>query len=227
MRKLRKQAHDAMNKVHAAEDTVRIHNELDRLGGKTHLIYPVGEPSICSTAHRAPSTTPRTGNGHPSHDPPVGADMIHPTIMQDMRAFDVDALGMDSGDGTGSAASGSALFNLDFPSTGFGTAPMDFSFPEFDFNAMASASSSGSGSSPEAWMNGIGHGMSGVNGANGINGANGVDGAHGNNGVSGMNGVHGPPRPSSNGMLDASLGISSGPPVLDATWQAFVEQLGF
>ncbi|KAI0756451.1 hypothetical protein C8Q80DRAFT_1128643 [Daedaleopsis nitida] len=221
VRKLRKQANDAVNKVHAAEDTARIHTELDRLGGKTYLICPTDERRMdCPDRPH----TPKTGYGA-SYDPPVQPEMIHPALMQDMRAFEVNGLGQDNDQ--------AGMFNLDFPSTGaaFDQADMDFgSFPDFDVVAAAMASSvptagnSGTpvrsaGAGPDVWMNGNRHGAPTGDGLSGMHGVNGVNGA---NGVNRVNGVH---STGSNGNMGA--GVSSGPPVLDATWQAFVEQLGF
>ncbi|EJF67345.1 hypothetical protein DICSQDRAFT_151630 [Dichomitus squalens LYAD-421 SS1] len=237
MRKLQKQAHDAVNKVHAAEDTARIHTELDRLGGKTHLICPTAErpkdPACDESYARLPETngsgpartsagaaasrsasTSTAGPQAPTStvtalEPVVQPDMIHPTIMQDMRAFDLDGIPM-----------GGVQFNMDFPPTAFDPRQaVDFSaFPELDFTAGLAApgvgvgvngiGSSGSGPSPEdMWA------LSGPVGMN-VDGVDGVDRANGANDKA----------PSSIGGMD--LG-ANGPPVLDATWQALVEQLGF
>ena len=103
-------------------------------------------------------------------------------------------------------------------------------FPEFDFSGMVGNGTPSSGPSPpqapgapdpytdpslpanpELWLNGGEH-MGTSSGMNGLNGT----GA----GAGRMNG-------NGNGMLDPSMGIATGPPVLDATWQALVEQLGF
>ncbi|KAI0714759.1 hypothetical protein C8Q76DRAFT_618064 [Earliella scabrosa] len=215
VRKLRKQAHDATNKVHAAEDTARIHTELDRLGGKTHLICPEEDREHVCCGRVPPQPTPKpaaTFSGNP-FEPPVQPDMIHPTIMQDMRAFDVDAL---AGFGAPGSGAGMAEFNMDFPSTAFDPAqPMDFSTFDLDFGAFASGSGSGSTSSATPSVAGS---INGVNGMNGVNGVNGINGMHG------LNGVNGVPSP---GVLGTGMGTAVSPPVLDATWQAFVEQLGF
>ncbi len=191
VRKLHKQAHDAMNRMHAAEDTARIHSELDRLGGKTHLICPTEELSLdCVQA----------GQRSRMCEPLVQPENIHPTIVQDMRAFDVETFDPTT----------QVKLNLDLPSTIFDPAQMDFSFPGFEFSPPALSTGSASmgtpmgmsggslGSTPEGWIEPAVNGSSGPGGMNG----------HTNGHVA----------------IDP---LGSGPPVLDATWQAFVEQLGF
>ncbi|KAH9932118.1 uncharacterized protein BXZ73DRAFT_90043 [Epithele typhae] len=198
VRRMRKQAHDAFNKVSASEESVRMDNELDRLGGKTHLICPNrsdgdddDEFGGCGNSERYRVETERlrvmrqvaenakaarnaaaSTNGTAAPEAPlVQPDMIHPTIMQDMRAFDVSTLGADDLHGIGSAA-----FALDFGSDTFDPSTSDLSlFPDFDFGAGASTG--------------------------------GADGAAG-----GVEWVRAERKRA---------------PVLDATWQAFVEQLGF
>ena len=246
MRKLKKQAHDAVNKVHAAEDTVRIHTELDRLGGKTHLICPTAErpkdpeceeyyarlreaksgalpgtdpAAAASNPPCNPASCPEPSSCATALDPGVQPDMIHPTIVQDMRAFDLEGVDPMAG----------VQFNMDFPPTVFDPRqPFDLSaFPELDFvaglglgggaspaNASldgAASGSSGAGPSPESmWALNDGAGMH-------------VDGLGALDGVNGMHGINGK-VPSPIAGMDA--GVSS-PPVLDATWQTLVEQLGF
>ncbi|TFK85568.1 hypothetical protein K466DRAFT_587982 [Polyporus arcularius HHB13444] len=191
VRKLHKQAHDAMNRMHAAEDTARIHSELDRLGGKTHLICPTEELSLdCVQA----------GQRARMCEPLVQPENIHPTIVQDMRAFDVETFDPTT----------QVKLNLDLPSTIFDPAQMDFSFPGFEFSPPALSTGSASmgtpmgmsggslGSTPEGWIEPAVNGSAGPGGMNG----------HTNGHVA----------------IDP---LGSGPPVLDATWQAFVEQLGF
>ena len=247
MKKLQKQAHDALNKVHAAEEMAGIHTELERLGGKTHFICmsTASEKPCCRAsddsqqcdplAAHAPSptqanTAPTTvanpilqtsGTGAGAMEPPLQPDMIHRTIMEDMQRFDME--GFDGSDGT--------QFNMDFPPTVFDPRQaVDFSaFPELDFSVglaipgVGVGVGVGVGSSGDVWMNGsaegMGMGMQGVNGMNGVDGMHGTgtNGVNGVNGLGGMNG-HGASNP---------MGGASGPPVLDATWQALVEQLGF
>ena len=213
MKKLQKQAHDALNKVQATEDMVGIRTELERLGGKTHLICPTSEKQPgCDASDVAPASNspgpipapaPTTAaNPVPASacEPPLQPDMIHPTIMEDMQRFDMDVDGLDSGE----------QFNMDFPPNAFDPRQaVDFSaFPEFDFTVGLAP--------PDVWgtngAGGSGPGM-GVHGINGVNGTH-VNGAPGANGMNGMNGVNG-------------FGGTNGPPVFDATWQALVEQLGF
>ncbi|KAI0778886.1 hypothetical protein BD413DRAFT_512633 [Trametes elegans] len=185
MRKLRKQAHDAMNKAHAAEEAALIHSELDRLGGKTHLICPTEErPMPCGKYDHAARAAAELA----ACEATVQPDMIHPTIMQDLRAF--DGVPIDVDDASGRVPH----FNLDFPSTAFPNPQQaEFPlFPDFDFASPAGAStSSGTPSSGAA------------------------------------------PTPAAMTAdpwahpMQAALDPPPGVPVLDATWQAFVEQLGF
>ncbi|KAI0370469.1 hypothetical protein BV20DRAFT_1052490 [Pilatotrama ljubarskyi] len=224
IRKLRKQAHDAINKAHAAEDSARIHSELDRLGGKTHLICPTEERKWqkCEKSYsrtRRPGTADYSSPASTAAESPVQPDMIHPTIMQDLRAFDDFQPGSDwlQGDGSGGAGgggggggtgpSGVQQFNLDFPSTAFPD-PLQAEFPLFpDFDFVGGASvgtpSSGAGSAS-------GGGTGAVNGG----------------GMAAAGGAGGGVDPWSHPM-QAALDPPPGVPVLDATWQAFVEQLGF
>ena len=218
---MRKQAHDAINKVNSTEATAQMHQELDRLGGKTHLICPYPEPPrLCNARreNRSPITHFHGADGSRgvAFEPPVQPDLIHPTIVQDMRAFDVDAALAGVAD---PSHLGQVDLTTDFPSAAFDPHHADFTlFPEFDFSGLGvgvlspgsagsgasavgmgatpGASSSGSGATPDVWMNG-----------------------------------QGPPPPSQAAVpsgLPAGFELNgNGPPVLDATWQAFVEQLGF
>ncbi|EIW63909.1 uncharacterized protein TRAVEDRAFT_157688 [Trametes versicolor FP-101664 SS1] len=209
IRKLRKQAHDAINKAQPAEESARVHSELDRLGGKTHLICPT-EPRRevgCAAKRRTPPS-----------EPAVQPEMIHPTIMQDMRAFDGgvpwDAFNGDDGAGGAVAAGASSLthFNLDFPSTAFPNPQQaEFPlFPDFDF-----ASPAGTVNTPSSGSGGPGS-----------VGANGVGTGSGSGGMGAPPLAHVSPDPWTHPM-QAALDPPSGVPVLDASWQAFVEQLGF
>ncbi|PIL31283.1 transcription factor [Ganoderma sinense ZZ0214-1] len=259
MKKLQKQAHDALNKMHAAEEIAGIRTELERLGGKTHFIRlsnPPEKPHCrdmedveCSDAappdsdgharsppHAGPSAIanpiPQASGAAGTCEPPLQPDMIHPTIMEDMQRFDMD--GFDGSGDTG--------FIMDLPPKMFDPRQaVDFAaFPELDFSV--GLAMPGVGGPADVWMNGAGdlgmlQGVNGVNdnsvhvnGANGVhangaNGVNGVNGVHGVSGVDGLGGVNGHGGPSNPmGGIDMS---ASGPPVLDATWQALVEQLGF
>lgn len=145
-------------------------------------------------------------------------EMIHPTIMQDMRAFDGgvpwDAFNGDDGAGGAVAAGASSLthFNLDFPSTAFPNPQQaEFPlFPDFDF-----ASPAGTVNTPSSGSGGPGS-----------VGANGVGTGSGSGGMGAPPLAHVSPDPWTHPM-QAALDPPSGVPVLDASWQAFVEQLGF
>ncbi|OBZ79070.1 putative transcriptional regulatory protein C1F7.11c [Grifola frondosa] len=161
VRKLRRQGHEAMDKTHAQGDSAMTPSELDRLGGRTHLISETEERQLPIHCHNTPAVQ---STATPAFENAIPQELIHPTIMQDLRTFD----------GVMDASFDSPQLNLDFPSTIFPQGSLegsDFSsFPEFDF----------SGS---------------------------------------MFTTHQPPLQSPE--------VPPGPPVLDATWQAFVEQLGF
>ncbi|KAI0962090.1 hypothetical protein AcV7_001011 [Taiwanofungus camphoratus] len=142
--KLRRQGHETMNKSQSQNDAVMAAHELDRLGGKTHLLASTQEvPTACTLeTARVNSVTVA---------PPVvplPTEIIHPTIMHDLRAFE----GLESAD--------LSLFNFDLPS---GSQAQPQSAPDI-FEDIFSTQ---------------------------------------------------------------TFPTEPGPPVLDATWQAFVEQLGF
>ncbi|KAI0673870.1 fungal-specific transcription factor domain-containing protein [Trametes maxima] len=241
MRKLRKQAHDAYDKAQSGQDPVHVHSELDRLGGKTHLIcstkerdFTCAEKKQAASRKGAPTPTATAAVATPnaivaptssapapppplvtaSYEPPVQPDMIHPTIMQDMRAFDdgvpsglfaVEGGGGSSSNGVGGAT---AQFNLDFPSTAFPN-PQQTEFPLFpDFDFASPAGTAGSAGTPSS-ASGSGAGMGAGAGA----------GAGMGMGAMSMDPWTHP--------MSAALDPPPGVPVLDATWQAFVEQLGF
>ncbi|KAF8215723.1 fungal-specific transcription factor domain-containing protein [Mycena galopus ATCC 62051] len=142
--------------------------DLDRLGGKTHLISQATQVAVSATPQgdiRVGSSTPPTP---PAGFPRAGllsdiaatsSETMHPTIAQDMRSFD---LGEPSqfygtfmeGDMAGIQFTGDSVFNMQTGGFGSGYSPT----PAF----------------------------------------------------------HSPPP-----------GFAGAPPMLDATWQSFVEQLGF
>ncbi|KAI0828999.1 fungal-specific transcription factor domain-containing protein [Trametes gibbosa] len=225
MRKLRKQAHDAMNKAHATEEeSARIHSELDRLGGKTHLIRPTDDRPVGDNCvrRRERARVGADAAGPALNEPPIQPEMIHPTIMQDMLSFDggtpwgsamVD--GMDSVGGMGGVGGadggrgGAGEFNLDFPSTAFPNPQQaEFPlFPDFDFASPTAAAAAAAGNTPSSGTGGSGSGSLG----NGLTTAP----------TTGI--VYNPwTHP-----IHAALIPPPGTPVLDASWQAFVEQLGF
>ncbi|KAH9897653.1 fungal-specific transcription factor domain-containing protein [Cubamyces lactineus] len=200
IRKLRKQAHAVMNNAHATEESAQIHNELDRLGGKTHLMRPKEDYSFggppTSAGDGGSSATMSTPNGT-CCEPPVQPELIHPTIMRDMRAFDGELWG---GTPMEASTSGPPLnFNLDFPSTSFPNPQQaEFPlFPDFDFASPSAAQ----GVSPAAAA------------------------------VPPLTSSSSTPavvsEPWQQHPMRAALDPPPGVPVLDASWQAFVEQLGF
>ncbi|KAI0640171.1 fungal-specific transcription factor domain-containing protein [Trametes polyzona] len=236
MRKLRKQAHDAMSQAHGSDESERIHSELDRYGGKTHLIRPTDERPVGCAAKRAPRSGPQVGAvpSGPSNEPPVQPAMIHPTIIQDMRAFEgntpwepYDSVeraalngagpsslaggssnglrGAGAGAGAGVGAADLTHFNLDFPSTAFPN-PQQADFPLFpDFDFASPTGTTGTAGTPSSGAGGPSSSVAGGLGAP----------------LAGMS-----PDPWTHPM-QAALDPAPGVPVLDASWQAFVEQLGF
>ncbi|PCH34306.1 hypothetical protein WOLCODRAFT_95215 [Wolfiporia cocos MD-104 SS10] len=182
--KLQRQAHEMMK----APRTEELYDELDRLGGRTHLIAATYEPptscargsnrdaSASQTAPQPvsvpPIRTPALNNADPSLSVPVtggipvSADIIHPTIMQDLRALEgpestIDYSQMDFG-----------TFIFDMPPDSPLAQPQPQSQRQPDIGA-------------------------------------------GQDFLDEMFGAQAFPTPEQT------------PPVLDATWQSFVEQLGF
>jgi len=166
VRKLRRQGHEAMNKTHTESGSTLTLSELDRLGGKTHLI---------SRDHSAlPVCTLTSGTFNPhmvsaprveysSFAPPVPTEFIHPTIMLDMRSFENETVVEQDKQ---------EQFNLDFPSSSFpNSQPASSTLPDLGFDS-------------DFYM-------------------------------------------SQTAFLGSDAELPPGPPVLDPTWQAFVEQLGF
>ncbi|KZT08809.1 uncharacterized protein LAESUDRAFT_648494 [Laetiporus sulphureus 93-53] len=157
VRKLRRQGHEVMTRPRSPGDReVVVDKELDRLGGRTHLISSAHDPpTSCSTSSAAAAAAAVT-SFTPSPTPVT--DVIHPTIMQDLRVFE------------GTSGSIDFDFRMEWPS-----------------NVLQQQ--------PQAFL------------------------------------------PESNNIFDELFGTQSfpvepdpepvGPPVLDATWQSFIEQLGF
>ncbi|KAH9950983.1 fungal-specific transcription factor domain-containing protein [Amylocystis lapponica] len=152
VRKLWRQGHETMNKTQPQGNPELSTKELDRLGGKTHLI----SPAESSNSSSVPT---------PPYDPssnmtlPVPADFIHPTIMQDLRAFD----GVDA----------------------------TFDFDQFNFDLPTDLQSHASQVAPDV-----------------------IDEMFRS-------------QPAFANYPEVETVPAPGLPVLDATWQSFVEQLGF
>ena len=92
MQKLRRQAHEAAEKAECLDKSHPGFTELERIGGKTHLISKAGDspsPSACSKAPPSIASidTPASATASTSMSP-VPVDSIHPTIMHDMRTFE-------------------------------------------------------------------------------------------------------------------------------------------
>ncbi|CCL98901.1 uncharacterized protein FIBRA_00908 [Fibroporia radiculosa] len=178
IRRVCRQGHATMSTPETPQPICVIDSELDRIGGKTHLISSAQEPpTSCArdlarqavetsqVASVLPTVPPSTSSGSSpsvnlSPSPAVSMDFIHPTIMQDMRVFD----------GVGDPM-GFAPFNFDLPS-GIAGQMQDPSTADI-FEELFG------------------------------------------------------PQPFAHGQEAQTVQVPPGPPVLDATWQSFVEQLGF
>lgn len=149
--------------------------ELDRLGGKTHLLAELGAPdsSDCGTS----DSVTMTGIPH-DHFPDINVDTMHPTIAHDMRSFDM----------------GAPTFSnfFDFPATHHSqSAVPEIQVPDHNFYPEANFHPYQPQLPPPPLTQSQNHSHS-----------------HGQ----GNGHTH---------MFDQS------PPILDSTWQSFVEQLGF
>lgn len=98
---MQSQAHDAINKVDVHDKTHPAAKELDRIGGKTHLIstQSTQSPSASSPEGSSPASTPSstyTGTTYSVtssfYDPVSNATSnsteIHPVLINDMRTFE-------------------------------------------------------------------------------------------------------------------------------------------
>lgn len=171
--------HEAANQSQSSNLTTFTPAELDRLGGKTHLIAKGPCPS--SPSFSSPSPDSSTGICTPSYVhmrreiDPTTMDNLHPRIIQDMKAFDVEFSNY-------SLQAQSREFLFDSPPEPLASYPQ--AMPDIQYQDAR------------------------------IYGGDLVY----HQPVSGY--LHNTHRP-------APYGFSPGPPVLDATWQSFVEQLGF
>ncbi|KAF8650271.1 hypothetical protein AX16_005325 [Volvariella volvacea WC 439] len=82
MQKLQKKAHEGFDRSQSPQDSSLSPAELDRLGGKTHLISRSSPTPPCATADYH---TPSPEAGPPGSSAPRG---LHPTLVRDMRYFD-------------------------------------------------------------------------------------------------------------------------------------------
>ncbi|TCD62867.1 hypothetical protein EIP91_006273 [Steccherinum ochraceum] len=91
LQKLRRQAHEAADKSECQDKSHPGFTELDRIGGKTHLISKASTGDVPSPAASSKCTPSVTSLDTPSvavSMSPVPMDSIHPTIMHDMRTFE-------------------------------------------------------------------------------------------------------------------------------------------
>lgn len=161
IQKLRTKGREALDQSQSSDPTALTPAELDRLGGKTHLI----SEELC-TSMSSPSTSSNLSLPSDGGPEPMNMDNLHPRIVQDMKAFDI----FDMSTYNSQTRGGEFLFDL--PS---------------DAQAMA----------------GVQYQDSSIYG----------------DVFSMMTETRQP--------TFLTNGFSPGPPVLDATWQSFVEQLGF
>jgi len=89
IRKLRGQGYEVLHKPRTPGESSTnaiIDRELDRLGGKTHLISSMHEPPlVCAEKPKGALSSLSPASSSSSA---VSSDMIHPTIMQDLRVFE-------------------------------------------------------------------------------------------------------------------------------------------
>ena len=215
MQKLRKQAHEAKDRTDSMEGigATPASAELDRIGGKTHLISaspvtpgtcPVSSPSSSNSASSPSQTmsTPSSVSTPPYEmistpiSTPIPHEQIHPTIVSDMRTFEgFTSLGLGT---TPAVQLGAFTFDINqaFPLPLEAQPPPDSAtfqdvstFLGEDFFVPGATATSVS-----AATTALPHFMA---------------------------------QPMQPDMSTAVPGTVSQIPVLDATWQSFVEQLGF
>ncbi|KAJ7696746.1 fungal-specific transcription factor domain-containing protein [Mycena rosella] len=158
---LTRRAHQAVGDTFSCENSCTVTPaDLDRLGGKTHLISELRNVTANGDSPSLPAAYQRPRPSMLSDIAGTNSEAMHPTIAQDMRSFD-----------------------LGEPSQFYDT------FPEADMTGIQFTTGDSVFSSPS----GGGYGYS--------------------------------PPPT---FQNPPAGFASGPPpMLDATWQSFVEQLGF
>ncbi|KAF9461945.1 fungal-specific transcription factor domain-containing protein [Collybia nuda] len=89
IRTLHQKAHQMMDRTCSQGTSTITPVELDRLGGKTHLLTELGAPGSGDCGGPPDSFTV---TGIPQdHYPDINVDTMHPTIVQDMRCFDMGA----------------------------------------------------------------------------------------------------------------------------------------
>lgn len=118
VRKLRRQGYEVLHKPRVpGESAINgvADPELDRLGGKTRLISTSHEPgrsyhfgTACVPSPGSSSTTSSSSAGNACM--PVHPDMIHPTIRQDLRVFE----GADVAAWIGPTSSSSSSMEFNF-----------------------------------------------------------------------------------------------------------------
>lgn len=88
VQKLCRKAHETMEQLQSHEPTLTP-TELDRLGGKTHLISTASLPTPPDTFSSMPSSSMTPMSTIPEYfSCPRAMENIHPTIMQDMKTFE-------------------------------------------------------------------------------------------------------------------------------------------
>ena len=208
---MQRQAHDAISKSNAHDKTHPGFTELDRIGGKTQLIASTTvcapSPSSSSTASTPDSTYTSTGTTSSMsaslYDQPsdgtstINGADMHPIIVNDMRTFEGFA-----GNSAGSTA----------------PIPMEF---DFDLSQAFPLPISGDNTPPSGFPSQF-QDMSGYLGVDFFSpgGATNVNTMPVNNNVIIQD-------PSFDDIPNSMGGLNVPVPELHATWQSFVEQLGF
>ncbi|KAI0095188.1 hypothetical protein BDY19DRAFT_1039110 [Irpex rosettiformis] len=211
VRKMQRQAHDAISQLNAHDKSHPGFTELDRIGGKTQLIatatVSTPSPNSPSTASTPDSTYTSTGTtssipsslyDQPSNGVSIinGAEM-HPILISDMRTFE----------GFSTNPVGSSA-----------TVPMEF---DFDLSQAFPLPLPGENPPPPDLQPHF-QDMSGYLGVDffATGGAGGVNTMSVNNNVMLQD-------PSFDDIPNSMGGMNVSVPELHATWQSFVEQLGF
>lgn len=87
MQTLNQKAHEVMDNPSSQVGSTITVTELDRFGGKTHLLAELG----ASEMSRCPDSESFTMTRIPCNFPDIDFDTMHPTIAHDMRSFDMGA----------------------------------------------------------------------------------------------------------------------------------------
>lgn len=178
--------------------------ELDRIGGKTHLISPLVRPASSPSPGSSPSShtessssassTPGSSIYEASITPGHDQDNIHPVLVSDLRTFEGWTCGGQSGD---------RPFDFNFDLSQAFPLPLETLHPS-DFQTLQDISGY---LGPDFFGSGP-HALATAQSSVDIS-------------------MHTEPLMNNPALIPNMGDMSAAAPVLDATWQSFVEQLGF